>query len=51
MDIVDVSSRNKSRCLASLTFRYDVAVLKEHVTTKLAELSIIEEEVVEVSSN
>ena len=34
-----------------LTFRYDIAALREHITTKLAELSVIEEEVVEVSSN
>ena len=32
------------------TFRYDIAALREHITTKLAELSVIEEEVVEVSS-
>lgn len=35
--------------ILNLAERYDVAVLKEHVTTKLAELSIIEEEVVEVA--
>ena len=33
-----------------LTFRYDIAALREHITTKLAELSVIEEEVLEVSS-
>ena len=32
-----------------LTFRYDIAALREHITTKLAELSVIEEEVLEVS--
>ena len=32
------------------TFRYDIAALREHITAKLAELSVIEEEVVEVSS-
>lgn len=35
--------------ILNLAERYDVAVLKEHVTAKLAELPVIEEEVIEVA--
>jgi len=35
--------------ILNLAERYDIAALREHITTKLAELSVIEEEVVEVA--
>jgi len=35
--------------ILNLAERYDIAALREHITAKLAELSVIEEEVVEVA--
>ena len=40
-----------TRLLTILTFRYDIAVLREQVTAKLAELLVLREEVIEVSKN